>query len=182
MPRWELESHQYELILDEVICTSCCRKNTLTMTRLCLNQAWLTTDHISRIEHLTSLLGLAWIRTFHKKVQILLLKEIAPVLPLERLDLYLKKNGMSLLYPHFFSWIIYLYSRLACAWCVNLDTFFVMQDGLTSIKTEPKKPLAPIISNVQIPRSPCKWSKLEASGFSEETTNSENSEVNQRKF
>ena len=177
MPRWELESHQYELVLDEVICTSCCRKNTLTMTRLCLNQAWLTTDHISRIEHLTSLLGLAWIRTFHKKVQILLLKEIAPVLPLERLDLYLKKNGVSLLHPHFFSWIIYLYSSM-CFMCKSWY-FFVLQDGLTSIKTEPKKPLTPIISNVQIPQSPCKWSKLEASGFSEETTNSE---VNQRKL
>ena len=68
---------------------------------------------------------------------------------------------------------------VACALCVNLDTFFVLQDGLTSIKTEPKKPLTPIISNVQIPQSPCKWSKLEASGFSEETTNSE---VNQRKL
>nr|XP_022314589.1 WD repeat-containing protein 76-like [Crassostrea virginica]XP_022314598.1 WD repeat-containing protein 76-like [Crassostrea virginica] len=50
------------------------------------------------------------------------------------------------------------------------------KDGLTSIKTEPKKPLTPIISNVQIPRSPCKWSKLEASGFNEETTNSEDEE------
>ena len=112
MPRWELESHQYELILDEVICTSCCRKNTLTMTRLCLNQAWLTTDHISRIEHLTSLLGLAWIRTFHKKVQILLLKEIDPFLPLERLDLYLKKMECPYFNHICLSEIIYLYSGM----------------------------------------------------------------------